>query len=366
MTPKAPGSRHKRVSWPRRLLLATGCVLAGPLLAYGAIWAVPSLHRLAAETVIASGHRSWAWLFATPAERRAWEYAFAHTPNIRTVTPITPVATKTAAVGGGAEPARPSAKCVRLRGVTGPHFQGWLLSVCNPDWLHVALTRHLGQRGEPTSRLAMQAEAVAAVNGGGFLDPGGEGSGGIVRGVAVSDGHVVPGFVADPSYYVIGLDREGRLLAGKWTLPQVQALGVQEAVSFKPLLVVEGKPLIRQGDGGWGIAPRTAIGQRADGTVLFLVIDGRQPGSLGATLRQVQDLMLRAGAVTAANLDGGSSATLWYRGRVINHPCCSPNGERYIPTAWVIRPCRDISEPARAGDTQTPARAAEPASNPCA
>ena len=94
---------------------------------------------------------------------------------------------------------------------------------------------------------------------------------------------------------------------------------------------------ITRGDGGWGVGPRTAIGQRKDGTVLFLVIDGRQPGySVGATLRDIQNIMYEEGAVIAANLDGGSSSTLYYNGKVINKPA-DLLGERMIPTAFVVK-----------------------------
>lgn len=309
-----------------------GLVFAG----YAIVWAVPSVHRLVAESVLTSGHQSWAWLFATAAERRAWGYAFTHTPAIDAVTHLTSAAPTHPARSQSGQPRARS--CVSVSSVTGPEYRGWVLRVCQPAWIHVAVTPRLGTVGEQTSMLAQGAGAVAAVNGGGFVDPGGEGTGGQPQGITVSGGRTLVEPVPDNSYYVIGFDGSGRLAAGKWSAPQVRALGIREAVSFKPLLIVDGKPLITHGDGGWGIAPRAAIAQRANGTVLFAVIDGRQPGSLGATLRQVQDLLLREGAVTAANLDGGSSATLWYHGHVINHPCCSPNGQRFIPTAWVIKP----------------------------
>lgn len=95
--------------------------------------------------------------------------------------------------------------------------------------------------------------------------------------------------------------------------------------------------MITGGDGGWGVGPRTAIGQRKDGTVLFLVIDGRQPGySVGATLRDIQNILFEEGAVIAANLDGGSSSTLFFNGKVINKPA-DLLGERMIPTAFIVQ-----------------------------
>jgi len=307
----------------RKILLS---LLAAVLLGYAAIWAVPPLHLLVAESVLTSRHHGLAWLVATPAQQKAWSAEWAQTPDLKVVTPVDSAALR-----------RDAALGISLHAVSGSHYEGWVLLVHNPNMLRVALTKQLGKVGEQTSTFGAEAGAIAAINGGGFSDPEGEGTGGLPTGVTVVRGHAMT-FPDDGSDYTIGFDGSGRLLVGKWTLPQVRALGITEAVSFKPLLVVGGRPQITQGDGGWGLAGRTAIGQRSDGTVIFAVIDGRQPASLGATLRQVQDLMLAEGAATAVNLDGGSSTALWYRGKLVNHPCCSPNGQRYIPTAWLVVP----------------------------
>ncbi|MBW7460113.1 phosphodiester glycosidase family protein, partial [Paenibacillus sepulcri] len=97
-----------------------------------------------------------------------------------------------------------------------------------------------------------------------------------------------------------------------------------------------GKGLIKNAKDGWGIAPRTAMGQRADGAIMFVVIDGRQPGhSIGANLYDVQQIMLKHGAVIAANLDGGSSTVLVKDNQILNKPS-SEHGERYLPTAFLV------------------------------
>ena len=70
---------------------------------------------------------------------------------------------------------------------------------------------------------------------------------------------------------------------------------------------------------------------------MFLVIDGRQIHSLGATLRDVQDVLLKYGAYTAANLDGGSSTTMYYNGKVINRPS-DALGERAVPSVFMFTP----------------------------
>ncbi|HWI55463.1 MAG TPA: phosphodiester glycosidase family protein, partial [Desulfobacteria bacterium] len=138
------------------------------------------------------------------------------------------------------------------------------------------------------------------------------------------------------SMSIIGIDKNGLLVIGKYTPTRLLQNGVMEAVTFGPQIIKAGKRMVR-GNGGWGIAPRTAIGQTKDGAILMLVIDGRQVSSIGATLKDVQEILLDYGAVNAANLDGGSSTTMFYKGKVINSPC-SPFGERYVPTAFVVMP----------------------------
>jgi exopolysaccharide biosynthesis protein len=111
--------------------------------------------------------------------------------------------------------------------------------------------------------------------------------------------------------------------------------GIVQAVTFEPYLIQDGQGLIA-GDGGWGVAPRAGIGQRADGTLIFVVLDGRQPDwSLGATLSDLMNVFFEYEAVNAANLDGGSSAEMVVNGQVVNR-LWNLFGERYMPTAWVI------------------------------
>jgi exopolysaccharide biosynthesis protein len=67
--------------------------------------------------------------------------------------------------------------------------------------------------------------------------------------------------------------------------------------------------------------PRTAVGVRADGTLLFVTVDGRRPEeSVGMSLPELTDLMLELGSVSAINLDGGGSTTMVVEGNVVNRP----------------------------------------------
>lgn len=220
-------------------------------------------------------------------------------------------------------------------------FTGFMLVVHDPTRVKVGYTNKLGVEGQLTSQIAKAYSAIAAINAGGFFDKSsgsmGTGTGGQPSGIIVSGGSIKFNNTKSNSAKmdIVGLTDKGLLLVGKYSTSELKKLKVAEAVNFGPALVVNGEAAIKKGDGGWGIAPRTAIGQTSDGSILLLVIDGRRISSIGATLKDVQNIMLQYGAVNASNLDGGSSSTMYFNGKVINNPCDSL-GERSVPTAFVV------------------------------
>ncbi|RCX08896.1 exopolysaccharide biosynthesis protein [Anaerobacterium chartisolvens] len=219
--------------------------------------------------------------------------------------------------------------------IKGPTYKGYLLIVKDPSRVSLATTPQLGVRGTKVEDIVKSNNAVAGINAGGFADLDGHGTGGIPEGIIIEDGKILYSDNAS-SHYIIGFNEKNILVLGKYGKARIESLKIRDAVSFRPFLIVNGKPTITKGDGGWGIAPRTAIGQRTDGAVLLLTIDGRQISSVGATLKDVQDIMVEYGAHNAANLDGGSSTTLVYDGRLINSPS-SQHGPRYVPSAFIVR-----------------------------
>lgn len=224
---------------------------------------------------------------------------------------------------------------IELVNISGATFKGYMLIVKDPSRVSVGTSKSIGKVGMMVKDIVKRYDAVGGINAGGFADENGTGTGGTPQGILIEDGEVV--FVSSyGKHSIIGFDKNNVLVLGNYTYDEIMELGLRDAVSFKPFLVVNGKPVIKHGDGGWGIAPRTAIGQRKDGTVLMLVIDGRQIGSIGATLKDVQDIMLEYGAHNAANLDGGSSTTLCYNGKIVNNPC-SIYGPRHVPSAFIIK-----------------------------
>lgn len=221
--------------------------------------------------------------------------------------------------------------------IESSNFKGKLLVIEDPTRVKVGYSNQIPKAGETTSNIAKRNGAIAAINGGGFIDTKWAGTGGVPLGFIISNGKYISGELTDKSKKqdTIAFTEDGMLIVGKHSQNDLKKYKVKEAISFGPPLVVNGKPTIKKGDGGWGISPRTAIGQKEDGSVLFLVIDGRSIKSFGATLKEIQDIMLKYGAVNAANLDGGSSATMFYDGKVINTPS-DALGERSVPSVFMV------------------------------
>lgn len=221
--------------------------------------------------------------------------------------------------------------------IKGSKYYGKAIIVKNPQKVKVGYTKKIGKEGMVTSKLAQQYGAIAAVNGGGFRGNSSgsswSGTGGTPSGIIISDGKIVYNDIKYNNMEIdtMAITEKGYLLVGEYSMDELIGLGVDSAISFGPPLIINGVKTINKGDGGWGIAPRTAIGQRKDGAIILLAIDGRQLKSIGATLKEVQDILYEFGAVNATNLDGGFSTTMYYDGEVINNP---PDilGERAVPS----------------------------------
>jgi hypothetical protein len=192
----------------------------------------------------------------------------------------------------------------------------------------------------PTSRLARESDAVAAVNGG-FFGPRGEAIG-LLR---IDGAELFPASEGAP--WVLGIPERGplrfeRRTSGTWD-------EVRHALAGKPLLVKDGR-IVPQDLGG-ARHPRTAIGQRADGVRVLLTCDGRARESLGLSVGELAHLLRGLRCTDALNLDGGGSTTLWVRdepeGGIANCPCddkrFDPAGERAVSNALLVH-ARDILE----------------------
>ena len=223
---------------------------------------------------------------------------------------------------------------IELKDVSNNSYTGKLLIINDPSRVKLVSSPRLGTSGATTSQIVAENDAVAGMNAGGFQDDA-LGTGGKPAGLVIEDGQLRTTNTG-ASYSLVGMDKDNKMVvSNSMTYSKCQQLNLRCAVSFGPVIIINGNATIKSGTGGWGMQPRTAIAQRKDGAILMLVIDGRQKGSLGATLRQVQDILLDNGAYNAFNLDGGASTTMVYNGNVVNSPS-DILGERYVPNAFIV------------------------------
>lgn len=223
--------------------------------------------------------------------------------------------------------------------VSGKGYQGFLVAIYDPSRIHIATTSKLGVTGESILTVSERENAIIAMNAGGFWDPDWNSNGALPHGTVISNGKIVSDFKdANMGGGFIGFTNENKFILGNMSKEEAINMGYRDAVEFGPYLIVNGKRSFIKGNGGWGVAPRTAIGQRKDGIVLFLVINGRLATSIGADMVDLTDIMERYGAYNASNLDGGSSSELVINGKIINTPVAGgENGLRNMSTFWVVK-----------------------------
>lgn len=223
--------------------------------------------------------------------------------------------------------------------IKGEGYTGHLVAIYDPSKISVCTTKYLGTKGQYLVDMANENDAVVAINGGGFIDPNYNSLGGVPQGIVIKNGKIISNKSYKKSGGIIGFTEDNKLVLGKMTAQEALNKGVRDAVTFGPFLIVNGKPSFIKGNGGWGTAPRSAIGQRKDGIVLFLVIDGRMIGRPGADMVDLTEIMQNYGAYNAANLDGGTSCGLVVEGELINDPV-NGNGKhktRMIATGFIVK-----------------------------
>ncbi|WP_409341696.1 phosphodiester glycosidase family protein [Paenibacillus sp. MBLB4367] len=321
-------------SWMKRSLFIV-CVV-GFLISSFLFLTEPGLkiRKWMAETVITTQHRSWAWMFVGAQMRDEMVQLLQDTTDAMGQGHVD--LSRIKITKQGSKKNRTLDELLKVEDISGPTWKGKKMTVYDPTTIRVVVPNKQGE-GERITDMVKRTGAVAGVNGGAFYDPDGLGNGFAPIGFIMSGGEVIftehEGSVPQHS---IGFTKEGKLVVGLYSIDELQKQGVQEAVFWKPRIIADGKPLITQGDGGWGIGPRTAVGQKADGTLIFIVIDGRQPPySLGATLREVQDIFLEDEVENAGFLDGGASSEMVVDGQLITKPA-SRYGERRLPSALLI------------------------------
>ena len=215
--------------------------------------------------------------------------------------------------------------------ISGSSYNGWVTVIYDPTRLH--LVSSSSSSGAKVSTLADRYDAIVAVNGGGYS------LGSRVKtsvGGLLVDGEVE--FESDETESLITMTTDGKLLLTYDSVENLDDEGNTEwAVYFEPFLIVNGERSVFTGNAG-GQQPRTAIGQRPDGIIILLTINGRgADGSLGINFSDMTDIFERYGCINAANLDGGGSTALVVNNELLNTPVgFNKTGERKVYDALVF------------------------------
>lgn len=223
-------------------------------------------------------------------------------------------------------------------------FDGYLVAVYEPSRVKTLVTAKLGTSGQYVTTMAKNNDALIAINGGGFDDPNFNSTGGSPLGITVRDGEYITTKTYAGSGGVIGFTEDDKLILGKMSLAKAKEMKLRDAVTFGPFLIVNGKASEVLGNGGWGTAPRTAIAQRQDGIVLFLVVDGRTATKPGADMDDLIEILQNYGAYNAANLDGGTSSVLVVNNIIVNDPIDSTGAHKTRPIATGFMVTKDESD----------------------
>lgn len=235
-----------------------------------------------------------------------------------------------------------------LKEASGTNWKGWLMLITDPKRVRLEDTKRQFVCGQKVMTMIENAGAVAGINGGGFSDgPNYDSNGGTPAGMVIEDGVLVfptdEESIKNETFSMVGMNSDGVLVLRRCTPEWAMANDIVSAVTFNPFIIVNGEGIVKNGTGGWGIAPRTAIGQRKTGEIIFLVIDGRQVGhSIGADLLPIQETLLAENCINAAMMDGGSSTVMIYNKEFVNRP--SLGFERYINNCWVVMPIENKNE----------------------
>ena len=250
---------------------------------------------------------------------------------------------------------------IKIEELRGRTYNAHVMLVRDPSRMYLALSSYSGfSETVPGKRLSVMMEeeqASAGINAGAFNDDGTGGAhiGSVPAGLTIHGGRVVSDTCKDfvPEKGFCGFNKDHVLVVSHdMSAEEARREGIEEGCAFGPVLIRNGEidPSVYAGYSGYN--PRSAIGQRPDGTVILLCADGRQAGSLGATYKDLIDVMVSYGACTAFNLDGGSSTAMFYRDsegkygtrgevRMINSYSVLQSVPRRMPTFWMVRPMGD-------------------------
>lgn len=307
-------------------IAATCFAAASAIFLFGTVQGVHIRHMMAGS-ILTSQHPQYARYII--GEEEAKELQEVRTPNdVANSKPI--VLTGTTAK---------SSKSI-IETIEDKYFTAKVMIIDDPKTIHLVGTKY-ENKGQILRDLISQNSGIAGINAGAFSDKSGTGSGGTISGIAIGDGIVLSKENQNVKIVVCGFKKDGTFVTGKYSTSELLNMGVVQAASFGPQLIVDGKDKVTNAiNEAYGWAPRTAIGQESDGKVVMIITDGRfyhNKTHRGASMKDMADLLKKYNVVNAMALDGGGSTTMIYKGKLQLQPATDTRfGMRYLPTAFIV------------------------------
>ena len=272
------------------------------------------------------------------------------------VTDTSQVVIQTGSLGGASDEWADYPDGIYVEDIQGKTYNAHIMIIRDPAQVYMATsTSGNFSRNVPGKRITEVIEtegAIAAVNAGAFFDNGTAGPevGSTPEGLVIADGKVRWNSGKAPEDGFVGFNQDNIMVVAKtMTADKAMELNIRDGCCFGPVLIMNGEVSMEAYNSASGFNPRTALGQRSDGAVIFLCIDGRQAGSIGGTYADIIDIMLEYGAYNACNMDGGSSSVMLYRDtygrygeagqvRMMNTYSVIQAEPRKMPNFWMVRP----------------------------
>lgn len=215
--------------------------------------------------------------------------------------------------------------------------------IYDPSKIKLINSKNMGTpntRGEPVKSMCTRHGATVCVTAGGGLINSRDMTTNTPFGYVIKDSEIIYATNTSRKGNIVGFNKENKLVLTKATGVEAQEMGIRDAMEWNPFLIINGKSMQKVGDGGFGNAARTAIAQRKDGVVLFLVVNACKYFYCGPSLDEVIKTLELYGAYNATNLDGGASTQLVEKGKLLNVARNSKNeilGEgRGLVTAFAL------------------------------
>ncbi|MBR5258715.1 MAG: phosphodiester glycosidase family protein [Clostridia bacterium] len=202
---------------------------------------------------------------------------------------------------------------MHLSSISGRTYRGYVLVVDDPSRVKAGAIKWFNNSGGwKLDKFYEEFHGAATINGGAFMD-GSSHKGGIPEGYVMTDGVLrrKNEYRNVNAYVVMGFDYDNKLHVGRFKDDELEALHLRDALAFQTALIINGeRQEIIQNHISHPYSARTGIGQDADGKVYFLIVEGRDAGSLGCSVDDMVDIYAELGCVDAGTLDGGYSTTL--------------------------------------------------------